>query len=236
MTNQQATVAELEAQILAGDLTVTAEQLEQARIHERHAELVAQACSRAEIEAIEAQRQEEIEQLRADIAGVKDEAPQLQELADTAARVLDSLVTALADRNHVVADLARRARALGIAQTNSSHTVTDPSGIGWAAGHGRNSTVILDGRVITGRHPLDVLDKIFRTIVAARKLHERTWRAESTPAVREQLAMMDHEITAPTTVALRVHKRWGQYQPGQLVQVDPATAKWAAERGIGAAA
>jgi hypothetical protein len=129
------TVAELEAAVIAGDASITAEQLAAARARQDHTPLPASASEhRAQLTA-EAARQGQIGKLRDDIESLANDRERLLTLAQQASDALRALSTAARAHEDQLDALAGRAKALGINAMSLDDQVRDPSGIGWRREH-----------------------------------------------------------------------------------------------------
>jgi hypothetical protein len=129
------TVAELEAAVIAGDASITAEQLATARARQDHTPLPASTSERRAQLTAEAARQGQIGKLRDDIESLADDRERLLTLAQQASDALRALFTAARAREDQLDALAGRAKALGINAMSHDDQVRDPSGIGWRREH-----------------------------------------------------------------------------------------------------
>jgi hypothetical protein len=105
------TVAELGAAVIAGDASITAEQLAAARARQDHTRLPASAAEHGAQLAAEAARQGQIGKLRDDIESLADDHERLLILAQQASDALRALFTAARAREDQLDALAGRAKS-----------------------------------------------------------------------------------------------------------------------------
>ena len=129
------TVAELGAAVIAGDSSITAEQLAAARARQDHTRWPAGTPEHGAQLAAEAARQGQIGKLRDHIESLADDRERLLTLAQQASDALRALLTAARAREDQLDALAGRAKALGINPMSLDDQVRDPSGIGWRREH-----------------------------------------------------------------------------------------------------
>src|SRR4051794_2824487 len=98
------TLADLEAAVLAGDATITADDLADAEARERHAALLVEAQTRKAQAAAAEHRQREIDRLRADIESLDDDRAQLRQLAVAAVAAVEAVFVAARARGHQLDD------------------------------------------------------------------------------------------------------------------------------------
>jgi hypothetical protein len=233
-TVDQRTVAELEAAILDGDLSITAEALAAARSREDHARLLADAAvHRVQLEA--QQRQEaELEQLRHDIAALVDDRDDVLALAAEATQALAALFAAARGRGATLDALAGRARALDVTQMGFEDEVRDPSGIGWRRDH----TTVGPARIRLADVALGAVDPVKLTARIVRDVFDRAGQrsdgftlGNAGPPVAEQVAATVREVIPPELVRVRTTRRWGAHPVGAVVEVDHEIALWARSKG-----
>lgn len=225
------TAAELVEAVRAGDTTVGPDDITAARAREEYENLQAEAASRAELAAIQAQHQQKLAELRDDVAAVADPAA-IVDATHKAAEALDALATAIVERNNTIDALVRRARTLNVPEASGEGVARHPSGLGWRAGAGRDSVLIDGDRAIHTKTVLDLFDRLVGDVATRHRLHQRTARKGLAPAVAEQLAGLDHVRTAPAQVEVSLLRRWGKSQPGTTVTTDVDTAAWLRRTGV----
>jgi hypothetical protein len=229
-------VAELEAAVLAGDATVSAEMLNAARVKEHHAALLHEARLRQEHAAAAAVRDGEIEKLRADMLALADETDATVQAGVAAVAAVEKVLSGAKNRGRRLDELAARARALGITSMGLDDGLRDASQIGWRKDY---STVgaarIRIGDVLLGAaEPRKLVSRVVRdALVAAGERPEGFSLANPGLSLEEQASAQVRTITPPKLRRLRVAKRWGQHQVGDVVEVDGETAKWALQREFG---
>jgi hypothetical protein len=234
MTSDSRTVAELEAAVVAGDETVTAEQLEAARARERHAQLLSEGAAHRAFRAAEAARQAEIEKLRADMSGLADDREHLLTLVRKATDALAEMFVAARARGAQLDDLAGRARVLGITAMSLDDQIRDASDIGWRRDHQQ----VGPARLRIGDVALGAVDPVRLTARIVQDVFDRAGQrtdrfslANAGAPVVEQISATVRTVSPPEVVKMRVLKRWGAHQPGTVVEVDPEAAHWARQRG-----
>jgi hypothetical protein len=226
-------VAELEQAVLAGDDTITAEMLNAARVKEQHAALRHEARLRQEYAAAAALRDGEIEKLRVDVLALADEADETVQAGVAAVAALEKVLSGAKARGRRLDELAARARALGITSMGLDDGLRDASHIGWRKDYSMVGAARLRiGDVLLGAaEPTKLVSRVVRdALVAAGERPDGFTLAHAGPSLEEQASAQVRTITPPKLRRLRVAKRWGQHQVGDLVEVDGETAKWALQR------
>ena len=228
------TVAELEAAVIAGDASITAEQLATARARQDHTPLPARTPEHRAQLAAEAARQGQIGKLRDDIESLADDRERLLTLAQQASDALRALFTAARAREDQLDALAGRAKALGINAMSHDDQVRDPSGIGWRREHamagparirlGDTAHRAADPRRLVARIVKDTFDRTGQRTDAFSL-------SNAGPPVAEQIDATVREVTAPRLYRMHVVRRLGQHQPGTIVELVHETARWARDKG-----
>lgn len=229
------TVAELEAALLAGDSSVTAQALALAQAEQDRQQLLAEAHRRQEATSAEAARQAKVAELRRRVEGLVDDRPQLHDRAVEAVEALTALWEAARRRGELLDRLALEARGLGIASMPIDDTITDPSGVGWrrdaAAIHAGPARLRVGDTLIGAVAPERIVARVVVDALARiGKPASALNLANAGPPLVEQIDSQVRVIEAPATARVRVLKRWGAHQPGALVAVDTESAKWAVQR------
>lgn len=137
---------ELKARILAGDETVTAEELAHATEVALWEDLRKQAAAKMAAEQAEAERLDQIAQVRADILAA-DQADDDQADTDAITDAVARIIARHMQRAQVVGEARGRLHRLGIPAGGSPE---DAHGLTWhQAGMGMPESVTIDGRRLT---------------------------------------------------------------------------------------
>lgn len=148
-TEAAALVDALEDRVRDGDDTVTPEQIEQARGLGRFAQLRAEATRRKAERAAHAQWLRQCNELRTEIEGYQTGGgEQLAQLLADAEKAVTGFVTAVNERNKVVAGWRHRMVDLGVQHTNPLVPPASQGGIG----------LNNQQQVLAGRRRMDVID------------------------------------------------------------------------------
>jgi hypothetical protein len=231
----QRSVEELEQAVFAGDPGVTAEQLALARAAADHRRLVAEGEAHRAHQAAEAARAAEIDRLKGDVAALADDRAKLLCLAHEATDTLLALITAVRSRGEQLDQLAARARSLGVVPMSLDDVPRDPSGLGWR----HNVAMVgpaklrLGDTALTSVEPRRLVARIVRDVLDRTGQRSENFSLSNVGApVEEQINATVREVTPPKLRKLKVVKRWGPRQPGDVVEVPGEDAKWALDRGF----
>jgi hypothetical protein len=226
-------VEELEKAVFAGDPGVTAEQLVLARAEADRRRIVAEGEAHRAHLAAEAARAAEIDRLKDDAEALVYDRAKLLALASEATDALLALCTAAKNRGEQLDRLAGRARQLGVAPMSLDDVPRDPSGLGWRrdlhmAGPAK---LRLGDTALTAVEPRRLIARIVRDALdRAGQRSENFTLSNVGPPVEEQISATVREVTPPKLRKLKVLKRWGPRQPGDIVEVPTEDAKWALDR------
>jgi hypothetical protein len=234
--DDQRTAVELEAAILDGDLSISSELLHAARLRDQHQALLHEAWIRQQQADACAVRDRDVENLRRDILALTDDGEELRRAGEAAVAALETVYTLARDRGVQLDQLAARARSLGITEMGLDDAVRDESGLGWRRDH----TTIGPARIRVGdvllsaASPAKLIARVVRDAFA--NLGQRVdgfSLSNVGPELAEQVAAQTREITPEPTRRVRVVKRWGPRQPGDVVEVPITDARWAMDKGFG---
>jgi hypothetical protein len=232
-TTDTRSVAELEQAVVAGDLSITAEQLAAARDAEHHAALQREAQVRREHAAAAAARDGEIEKLRGEYRRVADEKDEITEAGVAAVAAVERVFMLAQNRGRRLDELAARARSLGIVEMGLDDVVRDVSGLGWrkSVHMAGPAHLRVDDKLLAAPSPVKLVARtVHDAFVRVGQRIDNFSLKNSGASIEELAAAQVREITPPKLRRLRVAKRWGQNQVGDIVEVDGETAKWALQR------
>jgi hypothetical protein len=226
-------VAELEAAVLAGDDYITAEMLNAARVKEQHAALLHEARLQQEHAAAAALRDGEIEKLRGEYRRVADEKDEITEAGVAAVAAVERVLVLAQNCGRRLDELAGRARSLGITEMGLDDVVRDVSGLGWrkSVHMAGPAHLRVDDKLLAAPSPVKLVARVVHdAFVRVGQRIDNFSLKNAGASIEEQASAQVRTITPPKLRRLRVAKRWGQHQVGDVVEVDGETAKWALQR------
>jgi hypothetical protein len=150
---------------------------------------------------------------------------------------LEKVFTLARDRGRRLDELAARARALGVLEMDLGDGLRDESGLGWRKDHQTIGPArIRVGEVLlSAAQPAKLVARVvLDTFVRVGQRPDGFSLAHVGATLEEQAAAQVREITPPPLRRLRVLKRWGPRQVGDVVEVPGEDARWALDRGFAA--
>jgi hypothetical protein len=229
------TVTELEQAVLDGDNTITAEQLGAARLRQQHQALQREAQLRLQQAEARAARDRDLQRLRDDILGRADGGDEMRQAGAAAVAALERLYSLGQDRERQLDELASRAGALGVVPMGLDDTVRDESGLGWRKEHQTvgPARIRVDDVLLSAASPTKLVARaVFEAFTHLGQRVDGFTLANPGPCIDEQIAAQVREIVPQPTRRVRVTKRWGPRQPGDIVEVPITDARWALDKGF----
>lgn len=225
---------DLEQAVIAGDSSITAEQLSTARERDRLVVLQRQAEERARREREAAEREAELAELTRDMEALPDNTGELRQLAAAATEALAAVFAAMGERDRRCRELASRAKRLGVPEVLDGEGARHSDGIGWSrvwSSRGVSQSpgcVHLGGRQLAGGDPWRFSERIIadaREQAGLSPFAPGVTQGDRYPEIDEQLKLMDRVLHADATVAIRLTRS------GRVQQVTASHASHVVRRG-----